>query len=462
MTNKKILIVGSGPSVYGSLLAMKNFENVDVIIIDNSEIQSIEENDMCIFDNQFKNGNRISTDDIFEKEYIELLKDNANISKSFGGFSNVWGGTFDIPTLKTNKILSELGIDLNKSLEIVEKNIPSFVAEDSYDYFTKRLIKKGLNIKNSKIAINNEVLSSFDNKKLCKYCGSYKWSCKKNSIWSSKKAIKGFLKNESLTYIPNAKLIRFMENNSVVNCEILIDGETKTYFFDKIFIGCGPVGTSIIYLNSNYVNRVKFKSSDLIQVPFFKVKKTRVKNTSFSDFFAYDENNNYYLQFYFYSKSVLKLAKSITKFTFNDKILPQRFLNFFGGVFIYINEELSSSFEIYKDDGVLKLNNFESKKSNSELKKNIFKILRSSGIYVIYFFKNELRYGKSYHYGSQFPHAIEATKNTTDTQGRLNNLKNTHIIDASVLPSVNTGPVTKTIIANSYRITNEVLKNLES
>ena len=95
------------------------------------------------------------------------------------------------------------------------------------------------------------------------------------------------------------------------------------------------------------------------------------------------------------------------------------------------------------------------------IEKNIFKILRSSGIYVIYF-KKELKYGKSYHYGSQFPHAIEVTKNTTDTQGRLNNLKNSHIIDASVLPSVNTGPVTKTIIANSYRITFEVLKNLES
>ena len=41
MTNKKILIVGSGPSVYGSLLAIKNYENVDVIVIDNSEIQSL-------------------------------------------------------------------------------------------------------------------------------------------------------------------------------------------------------------------------------------------------------------------------------------------------------------------------------------------------------------------------------------------------------------------------------------
>jgi len=462
MTNKKILVVGSGPSVYGSLLAIKNYENVDVIVIDNSEIQSGKENDMCMFGDQFRYSNRISADDIFEKENIKLLKENANISKSFGGFSNVWGGTFDTPTLKANKKLTELGIDLSLSLDIVEKNIQSYVVEDSYDYFTERLIKKGLNIKNSKIAVNNAVLSSFDNKKLCKYCGSYKWSCKKNSIWSSKKAISGFIKDANLTYIPNAKLLSFMENNSVVSCEISVDGETKTYFFDKIFIGCGPIGTSIIYLNSNYVNRVQFKSSDLIQIPFFKVKKTRAKKSSFSDFFAYDNNNNYYLQFYFYSKSILKLAKSIIKFTFIDKILPQRFLNFFGGVFIYFDEELSSSFEIYKEDGILKLNNFESKKSSLELKKNIFKILRSSGIYVIYFLKKELKYGKSYHYGSQFPHALEVTKNTTDTQGRLNNLKNSHIIDASVLPSINTGPVTKTIIANSYRITFEVLKDFES
>ena len=55
------------------MLAIKNYENVDVIVIDNSEIQSGEENDMCVFDNQFSNSNRIS-DDIFEKENIKLLE----------------------------------------------------------------------------------------------------------------------------------------------------------------------------------------------------------------------------------------------------------------------------------------------------------------------------------------------------------------------------------------------------
>ena len=60
MANKRILIVGSGPSVYGCLLALKDFEDLDVTIIDNSNINK-EEKDSCIFDSEFKYSNRITT-----------------------------------------------------------------------------------------------------------------------------------------------------------------------------------------------------------------------------------------------------------------------------------------------------------------------------------------------------------------------------------------------------------------
>ena len=461
MANKRILFVGSGPSVYGGLLAIKDFKNLNVTIIDNSNIEREDQNE-CIFNNKFKFGNRINNENSSEKENLKLFDETANISKSFGGFSNVWGGTLDSPTIKTQEEFKKVGIDLKKSIEYVEKNIPQYIGDENFEYFVKRLKVNDLDTKKSKIAVSQNRFKEINSKDVCKECGSYKWSCKNNSIWSSKKEILKFIELYNFKYIPNAKLLKFHEKDETVKCTVAFDDSIKEYDYEKLFVGSGPIGTSIIYINSNTVSKVKFKSSDLIQVPYIKFRKSQTKKTSFADIFAYDKNDNFYIQFYFFSKSVLKLAGNIIKFTNIDKFLPSKLLNYFGGVFIYLDQDLSSNFELYKKNGELCIKKFDPPEKQITVKKNIIKKLKKSGFYPISFLSKNLKFGKSYHYGGQFPHSVKAIDNFTDEYGRLKNLENSHIIDASVLPVINTGPVTNTIIANSYRITGEVIRQFES
>ena len=53
-------------------------------------------------------------------------------------------------------------------------------------------------------------------------------------------------------------------------------------------------------------------------------------------------------------------------------------------------------------------------------------------------------------------HILKSSEISSDRTGRILDLKNTHIIDSSVLPRVNVGPVTLTTMANSYRIVEEI------
>ena len=55
--------------------------------------------------------------------------------------------------------------------------------------------------------------------------------------------------------------------------------------------------------------------------------------------------------------------------------------------------------------------------------------------------------GKSYHFGSTFPHG-----NGSDLLGRIGQLRNVHLIDGSVLPSVPSTTFTLTVMANAHRI----------
>ena len=88
--------------------------------------------------------------------------------------------------------------------------------------------------------------------------------------------------------------------------------------------------------------------------------------------------------------------------------------------------------------------------------RNLRKNLIKSGVIPFLFLKKYYNYGKSNHYGGQFPHSNNPDTINTDRLGRIKGTTNVHIMDASVLPIIITGPITGTIMANSYRITKEV------
>jgi choline dehydrogenase-like flavoprotein len=55
--------------------------------------------------------------------------------------------------------------------------------------------------------------------------------------------------------------------------------------------------------------------------------------------------------------------------------------------------------------------------------------------------------GKSYHFGSTFPHG-----DGSDMLGRVGGIPDVHLIDGSVLPSVPSTTFTLTVMANAHRI----------
>jgi len=67
--------------------------------------------------------------------------------------------------------------------------------------------------------------------------------------------------------------------------------------------------------------------------------------------------------------------------------------------------------------------------------------------------------GKSYHWGGSFPHADDrSTMFTSDRLGRVGSWRNTHLVDASVWPTVPATTYGLTTMANAHRIASESLE----
>jgi hypothetical protein len=70
--------------------------------------------------------------------------------------------------------------------------------------------------------------------------------------------------------------------------------------------------------------------------------------------------------------------------------------------------------------------------------------------------------GKSYHWGGTFPHSERPDgRFSSDTFGRVNPWKRTHLVDAAVFPTVPATTFTLTIMANAHRIAHSSLAELD-
>jgi choline dehydrogenase-like flavoprotein len=70
--------------------------------------------------------------------------------------------------------------------------------------------------------------------------------------------------------------------------------------------------------------------------------------------------------------------------------------------------------------------------------------------------------GKSYHWGSTFPHAAGTRGGTrgrldSDLLGRVEPWRRIHLIDAAVFPTVPATTFTLTVMANAHRIAEQIL-----
>ncbi len=464
-----ILLVGSGPASYICLKTLLEISSLNIVLIDNSNYQPEQKDKECIYQSNFINKSRLIDNKIFEINNPQLDK---LLTKSFGGLSTVWGSAVHDLLDYEKEIYKKLNIDIEKYFNELDdkllfltnqknklKNTISFPESTESDLLLKKLNNNSkINARHSKFLINFKNSRDFS---LCKFCGSFKLMCSTGSLWSSKEEIYEHILNKDIEYLPNHKLIQFTEKGENVQCEILHNNKMKKLSFDYLFIGAGAFSTSEIFLNSNLVSNVEINHSDLHTIPF--IKKTNNNKSPMSHPVVFisgeAEKKLFFSQLYFYSDSLLKIYLDNPYIYKIIKKFPNFIKNYFGGMRLFVDPSVSSKIVLNKINGVINKKiveyDFESQK---KVKKKFLKNLNRRGIINLSFFSNNVRNGESYHFGSQFKPNNKTIETSSDNLGRVGNLKKTFVIDSSVLPVVNTGPITYTVMANSLRITKEFIK----
>ena len=478
---KKILIIGSGPSALSACIKLLKEKNVQIYLLDGKDLMNIE-NSGCIYSSthegsqsRYKKLFKNNLDNSFKTTY----KDAPKPSLQFGGYSTVWGGAINILENDYEEYWSVIKEDINSLIPNFENILEISSNSDKYlQYQTqelpivkreKKLLERLKKINNKKLSsdFSSIAMSTKIDKNICQECGEYTWSCRPYSAWSSHSLIKKLVDAEKIIYLQNTSVYKIEENHTDNTCAIYTDKHKKYDLeFNKIFVGAGAIGSSKIVLNSfEDISKIEIYTNDLISVPSINLSKKDTKLHTFTDLYIKykDNKSNLFSQYYGYSENLLKLSENAVPLVKYIKGLLKPLLRYSGGIFLYLDQENSSSFVIEKEMGELVI-----KKGHEPKKRNLFPsistfflILLKARIICLPFGKWR-KYGTSNHFGAQFSFSNETEKRNklniqSDRKGRIKKMKNVHFIDSSVLPVLAPGPITFIVMLNAYRITQEAI-----
>ena len=246
------------------------------------------------------------------------------------------------------------------------------------------------------------------------------------------------------------------------------DGEeTESMDFDKIFMAAGSISTSTILVNSGIMEKVILRDSPITFVPFRfkKLRKTGLNENriTLSEIFGYSNYKNnskdeIFMQLYGYSTEFKERLYSKYKFI---KLFPSKVVDLIFGrlgmAMIFQDSIYGGNIGIEKKllETIVYVDKPRLTVGLANLKDEL-KNLRQNGLIFYWKLKFVGSVGEGYHFGSAFHDTMD--RETFDFEkGTFRDLENLFVVDSTSLPSISSRPITLTIMANSYRITNQAL-----
>lgn len=484
-----IAIIGSGPSGVAVRWALEeegcNFEILDTNLMEDNYFATTPTAHSRA-DTKLKLGSDIPYRQFPYGPSIQYGNTKMKSSFTAGGLSEVWGATL-LPYQK--ETISAWGLQWPDFIAAYKKILRK-IPYSTYQINPKSVFEDFGNPKKLEInAMFNSALNiETDRKKIefgasrlavrvsdnespgCYFCNRCLEGCSSGHIWSA--AQESPEKSLSEVKIKSGIRVIKIEERSR---EIFIHAVTSSNElieigpYSKVFLACGPIETFRILSTSELLSReTNLQDSPTFFFPLLFLGK-RIEYTergvALSQAYCHiqgaQDKSEYHFQFYAHSEMLLeRMLTSIPLARFFPKELFERLTRRIVICIGYRQSGKDTEITLTRDpDDNLKCKDsyqISRFKLKSDLRKRLF-------LHSLYLWRAQFLFpglgikvgaaGEGVHYGANLKQDIDLTK-----QGRLIGSKAVYVVDSSSLQSIAAGPITLTIMANSYRITKEALK----
>jgi choline dehydrogenase-like flavoprotein len=304
----------------------------------------------------------------------------------------------------------------------------------------------------------------------CYYCGSCLHGCPRDIVYSSRHTLTKLLATGRVQYRPGIICRSVRETETAVHLETVRgDGSVAWLEGERVFLGAGTISSTAIALRSLglYDHAVRFKDSQYYLFPMLQaagtagVTKEELHTLCQGFIEIFDKTISPYtihLQAYSYNDHLGQLLDhklGVLKHLFPRNALLGHLLLIQG----YLHSDHSGSIigRLARQNGrdvfhlEQALNEATPRKIRQVLRKLTGQASRLGAIPVAPLLQIT-EPGRGFHTGGSLPMAAKPGRTETDRLGRPQGMTRTHIVDATVFPSIPATTITLTVMANAHRI----------
>jgi len=431
--------------------------------------------------------------------FAEVVCDGSDLKMSLalGGLSNVWGAgaiPFCSEDISSWPIKIEaLAPFYRECLEEMELAAETDDLASDYPLYTDRALplqpsqqataflgdlkrsrellrREGITFGASRLAVK----APRGSERGCIYCGLCLYGCPYGLIYNSADAVRKLKEHPNFAYHPDVMVDRVEETGSEVRLHGRgrLGGERLSFCSPQAFLGCGPIPSTAILLESieAWDVPVKMRDSQYFLVPVLRFRETpgveRERLHTLAQLFLEVRDpaissKGIHLSVYTYNDLLLEALKKQAGAA--GRLFPRlpgafaRHLLVFGG-YLHSDESPSIEFSIshFRGGGrQVLLRGLEKPSSGKTVRALLLKLARNTfrfkAVPLLPFVQKGLP-GRGFHAGGTFPMSAEPSKFQSDLLGRPHGFSRLHVVDATVFPSIPAPNLTLSIMANARRI----------
>jgi ferredoxin len=424
------------------------------------------------------------------------------ISPAYGGFSNVWGSQImpfttaafeswpvnaDAMRCHYEAILHQIPFageedDLVARFPLMRQPAPlptmsprSLNVLKAYENHKSRLNDRGITIGKARLAFEPEK---------CIRCGMCMTGCPYGLIYSAAQTFDALRRASRVTFHSGFLALKVIEedNQVTVITREIATGRTQRFGADRVYVACGAVGTTRLVANSLGLFDVDLPMLESRQfiLPLLSLRATEDPRNKrdftlnqFNVIVAPDGGSVdiSMLHFYTFNPAFIDGLPSVLHAR-SAEWLQVQLLRRLTVAFGYLPSWNSSRLRIHIGSQSnhpelpdLQISSEAPPPGQSQmLRAVLLRLTQSARMLDLYPLIPMVRLstpGKSYHWGGSFPHTADRLITySSDRLGRVGPWKRTHLVDASVFPTVPAMTFGLTVMANAHRIASESLELL--
>jgi hypothetical protein len=324
---------------------------------------------------------------------------------------------------------------------------------------------KGILFGQSRLAVNGDG---------CAMCALCMYGCPYELIYSPAFTLDELIEHPRFQYRPDVMVERFWEEGEAVRIEARShpDREALSFEGSRLIVASGVLPSAQMVLRSMqaYDTTLSILDSQYFLLPLMRYAGAPGISSDplhtlaqvFIEIFDTEVSaKSVHLQVYTYNDLYLQAIRAALRFAYPlFRPISEAFLQRMLLVQGYLHSDLSSRIEIGLDrSGTISLRGKRNPDTAGALKSVVRKLRESRSLLRAVPFRAAMKVsepGRGFHAGGTFPMRDRPGPFETDTLGRPTGYRRVHLVDASVLPTINASTITLTVMANAHRIASEV------